>query len=173
MKAKNDKGLTLEDVAALADGAGNLSDETAARLQPFVCEDESFAEDLAALRQMAADAGTKLLDDGLQAFRSLSLLRQRTWKKPSDVLDPRLDAPFPELIAMAGAMAGRAGGAEKAELEELRERLIVAFADQLGGERFLRMVDELLEVEEAVAEAVLRRLVALYRRRRKKGARSS
>jgi len=173
MKAKNQKGLTLEDVAALADGTGNLPDDTAARLKPIVCEDESLAEDLATLRQMAEDARTKLLEDGLTTFKRLSRLRQRAWKKPSDLLGPDHDLSFRELIAMAGAMAERAGGAEKAELEELKERLIAAFGDQLRGERVLEMVDELLEAEEAVAEAVLGQIVGLYRRRRKKGCRSS
>ncbi len=171
MEAKNEKGLTLEDVAALADGTGNLPDDTAVKLKPIVCEDESLAEDLAALRQMAEDAGTGLLEDGLTTFKRLSRLRERAWEKPSDVLDPNQDVSIRELIAMAGAMAGRADGEEKGELEELKERLIAAFGDQLGGERVLEMVDELLEVEEAVAEAVLGQLVGLYRLRRHDGGR--
>ncbi len=171
MKAKNDKGLTLEDVAALADGTGNLSDETAAKLKPIVCANESFAEDLATLRQMADDAATTLLEDGLSTFKRLARLRQRAWKKPGDVLEPDLEVPYCELAAMTGAMAERAGGEEKAELEELGERLFAAFGDQLGGEKVLQMVDELVDLEEAVAEAVVGQLVGLYRLRRKKGSR--
>lgn len=88
------------------------------------------------------------------------------------MLDPHLDVPFNELISMAGAMAERAEGEEKAELEELRQRLITAFGDQLGDEKILRLtMDRLIEVEEAVAEAVLGHLVGLYRRRRKNAGR--
>ena len=46
--------------------------------------------------------------------------------------------------------------------------MIAALGDQLGGEKMLRMVDELLEVEDAVAETVLGQVVGLYRLRRKK-----
>ncbi len=167
MEAKNETGLTLEDVAALADGTGNLSDETAARLKPLVCGDEAFAEDLAALRQMAEDAGTRLLADGLHAFRRLSRLRERFWSRPADVLGPDLDVPYGELITMAGAMAARVEGEERAGLERLRERLIVAFGVELGDDRALRlMMDRLDEVEETVAEAVLTHVLSQRKGRR-------
>lgn len=168
MKAETETGLTLEDIAVLADGTGNVLDETAAKLKPLICGDERFAEAIAALRQMAEDAGTRLLADGLHAFRSLSRLREKAWRKPTDVLDPDLDVPFGELISMAGAMAGRAEGEEQAELQRLRERLIDAFGVELGAEKILQMMmDRLGEVEEAVAEAVLSHLLGLYRFRRK------
>ncbi len=171
MEPKNKAGLTLEDVAILADGIGNIPDGTAERLRPLVREDERLAEDLAALRQLADDAGVQLLEDGLNTYERLGRLRERAWEKPSEVLDPLVEVPYRELIAMAGAMAKRADGGEKAELEELRERLIAAFGDELGGVKILKMVDELVEVEDAVAETVLGQLVGLYRLRRKNGAR--
>jgi len=120
---------------------------------------------------MAGDAATKLLEDGLDIFKRLTLLRGRAWKKPNDVLEPDLEVPYCELIAMAGAMAERADGEERAELEELGERLFAAFGNQLGGEKVMQMVDELVDVEEAVAEAVVGQLVGLYRLRRKQGGR--
>ena len=169
MAAEKEIGLTLEDIAVLADGTGNIPDDTAVRLQPVICRDDRYAEELAALRQMAEDAATELLEDGLNIFKRLARLRQRGWKKPSDVLaDPDREVPYRELIAMAGAMAGRARGAEKAELEELRERLILAYGEQLGGGK---VVNELVGLEETLAEAVLSRVVGLYRLRRKKGGR--
>lgn len=157
METQTTTGLTLKDIAILADGAGNISDETAERLAPYVRGDEDLKEPLAELRQMAADAGTPLLADGLHAFEILSRLRSRIWARPSDVLDPRLDVPFDELISMTAAMAERAGDKEKTELQQMKGRHEIGRA----------LIDRLLEVDEDVAEAAVTHLVGLCRLRRK------
>jgi len=127
--------LTLEDLALLADGAGNVPDATARRLQALIqCSDlehvgetwRGFVVRIRRLRQMAADAGTRFLADGLDAFRSLERLRSDLWVRPEDVLDPRLEVPYRELIAMARARAERARGDEKGELLDLADRLASA-----------------------------------------------
>jgi len=136
MKLETATGLTLEDIAVLADGTGNIPDETAARLAPLVRADDRFAPALDDLRRMTSDAGTAYLADGLDAHASFGRLRSESWTHPTDVLDPDLDVPYRELIAIASAQAGRAKGAEKAELRELRGRLEKAWAlDDPVGER--------------------------------------
>ena len=142
--APTDIALTQEDIALLADGTGNIPDDTATRLQALIrCDDRErlqrtwrrIAAHLEDLHQMAQDAGVKLLADGLYVFRDLSRLRSEPWESASDVLDPRLEVPYPELLAMAGALADRAEGAEKAELQQLLERLARDFGDYLGGQK--------------------------------------
>lgn len=172
MKVSTEPGLSLEDVAILADGTGNIPDDTAERLRPFIRETRRLAEPLAKLRQMAADAGTDFLADGLDTFESLRRLRARLWKRPADVLGTELDIPYNELISMAGAMAERADGEEKAELQELKQRLIAAFGDDLSRQRFFQaLLFQLLSVEEDVAEVALEKLLQLYRTRRASGGR--
>ncbi len=166
--------LTLEDLAALADGNGNVPDAAAARFKTLIdsCEKpERFeaarrwmAAALAGLRRLAADADVKLLADGLYAFECLEKLSARSWESPSDVLDPRLDVPYRELISLAAALAERAGGEEKAELEQLVDRLMRALAAEISGEGIGEpLIDRLLEVGEEAAEEALRQLVGRYR----------
>lgn len=81
---------------------------------------------------------------------------------------PRLDVPFDELISMVAAMAERAKGKQKAELQQLKERLVAAFGDELGRDEVGKaLIDRLLEVDEDVAEAAVMHLVGLCRLRRK------
>ena len=169
-------GLTLEDIALLADGTGNIPDDTAIRLQALICCNDlkliqrtwrRIASHLEELHEMAEYAGVELLADGLYVFRILEQLRSKTWESTSDVLDPRLDVPFQELIAMARAFADRADGHEKAELQQLGERLVIAVGDQIGGDKFVELlIDRLLEVGEEAAEEALSQLVGIYRHRR-------
>ena len=127
--------LTIEDVAVLADGTGNIPDATAVRLRPLICCADfehvrstwhGLAIRLRRLRQLAADAGVDLLADGLWVYRCLERLRSDLWLSPADVLDPRLEVPFPELISMARAFAQRTDGDEQAELLHLADRLALA-----------------------------------------------
>ncbi len=129
--------LTHEDVAHLADGSGEHPADTAARLKVFIrCDDLERVQHTwrligshhEELRRMAEDAGVELLVDAVFVFRILEQLRAESWKSPEDVLHPGVEVPYPPLIAMAGARAQRAGGAEKAELLRLRERLVLALA---------------------------------------------
>ncbi len=176
MQTPNDIPLTLEDLALIADGTGNIPDDTAARLQAFFnCDDSELLEafwrwkatQLEELHQMAADAGVELLADGLYAHRCLERLRTEPWDTPGELFDPRLDVPFQELIAMAGVRADRAEGEEAADLRQLIERLIVALGRQVGGDEFVELlIGRLLEVGETVAEEALRQLVGRYHHRR-------
>ncbi len=171
-----DVALTLEDVACLADGNGDLPDATAARLRTLIrCDDQKLiqrtwrrrASQLEELHQMAADAGVELLVDGLYLYRILEQLRSKPWQSTSDVLDPRLDVPYQELITMAGALAERARGDEQAELRQLIERLKVNLSDLIGGDKILEhLVGRLLEAGDEAAEEALRELVGIYRHRR-------
>ena len=69
---------------------------------------------------------------------------------------------------MAGALADRAEGAEKAELQQLIKRLVRAFGDDLGGQKIVELlVDQLVAVGEEAAEEALGELVGMYRHRRK------
>ncbi len=168
--------LTLEDLALIADGTGNVPDATATRLQAlFSCEDPDeveylwrcYAAALADLRRMAADAGVELLADGLYVHRLLERLRTEPWDAPADLIDPRLDVPYRELIAMTRARAGRAEGEEKAELGQLVERLGAALGAQIRGDSSADLlIDRLLEVGADIAEEALDQLVGLYRDRR-------
>ena len=128
MDADTETTLTLEDVAILADGTGNIPDETATRLAPLIRGDERFAAALDDLRRMAADAGTAYLADGFDAHASLERLRAEPWTHPRDVLHPDLDVPYRELVAVAAAAAGRAKGAERMTLREVQQRLERAWA---------------------------------------------
>lgn len=138
--APEDIPLTLEDVALLADGAGNIPDDTATRLQTLIrCDDLERIErtwrwikaELEQLRGMADDARVELLADGLYVFRCFERLRVEPWTLPGDLLDPRLDVPYQELISMAGAFEGRAQGAEKVEMQKLIERIGAALGAQI------------------------------------------
>ncbi len=81
---------------------------------------------------------------------------------------PGTEAPYQQLISMACAHAERAEGTEKAELLRLRQRLIAALGEQLGGDELVkRFIDRLLEVPEEAAEETLDHLLGLYRQRRK------
>ena len=174
MEADTTKGLTLKDIAILADGAGNIPDDTAGRLQSYIRRDEDLKEPLARLQQMASDAGTPSLADGLHAFDNLARLRARAWKRPFDVLDPRLDVPFEELISMADAMALRTDGEEKAELLRLKDRLVAAFGEDLGrAEPGRLLIDRLLEVDGETAEAAVASLLEISRLRRRPSGRSA
>ncbi len=124
--------LTLEDVAHLADATGELPDDTAVRLRAFIrCDDPQRFErtwhlirsHLEALRQMAGDAGVKMLVDAVFVFRIFERLRSEAWERPEDLLHRGVEVPYQELISMAGAHVERAEAAETAELERLIERL--------------------------------------------------
>ncbi len=182
-KTTPDRGaipLTPEDVAHLADASGELPDDTATRLQALIrCDDLERVEHtwpligahLEALRQMAEDAGVELLVDAVFVLRIFERLRSEHWESPEDLLHPGVEMPYEQLISMAGALAERAVGAEKAELRHLKERLIAALGDQLGGEEFVKLlIDRLLEIREEVAEETLNHLVGLYRHRREAAA---
>ena len=125
MESKIAIGLTMKDIAILADGQGNIPDDTAERLAIFIRGEERVLGTLEQLARMAADAGVEHLADGHDTFENLSRLRQEPWESVTDVLDPRLDVPYPDLISMAGALADRAEGEEQAELRELGRRLII------------------------------------------------
>ena len=169
--------LTRRDLAAIAGGTGNLPDETALRLKTLIdcCQDPErweaarrwAAARLAEMRRLAADAGVELLADGLYALDCLEKLGSAPWESPGEVLDPRLDVPYRELISLAAARAERTGGEEKAEIERLGKRLIRAQGDEVSSEDLVEpLIDRLLEVGDEAAEEALRRLVGRYRERR-------
>jgi hypothetical protein len=168
--------LTPEDVALLADGTGDVPDETAVRLQALIlCDDprriaatwRAIAGQLEELRRMAEDAGVELLADGLYAYRCLERLRSLPWERPADVLDLRLDVPLRELLSMTGAMIARADGAEKAELKRLFERLAAAQGEETrDDDLFEGLIERLLDVGPEAAEATLTQLEGRYRQRR-------
>ncbi len=176
-KPLRDIALTAEDVAELADGTGNIPDATARRLQALIrCRDpellrrnwDRIGTQLEELGQMAEDAGVDLLVDGLYVLRILEQLRARRWEYTGDVLDPRFEVPYPELISMARARAGRAEGPEKAGLELLAKRLVAVWGGQIGTDEDVDLlIDRLLEVGEEVGEEALGQLVEMYRCRRK------
>ncbi len=177
MQMAQDIPLTPEDLALIADGTGNVPDDTAVRLQAFILgagDREQFERwrqwivaQLEELRGAAAEADVELLADGRYVHTLLERLRAEPWDTPADLLDRRLDVPYQELIAMAGARADRAQGAETAEMRQLVERLVGALGDELGGEKFVQLlISRLLEVGEAAAEEALRQLVGIYRDRR-------
>ncbi len=131
--------LTLEDLALLADGTGNIPDDTAVRLRVLICcsDIERICEtwrrqaaELERLRRLAAAAHVAELADGLYIFRCLERLRSSQWSSPGEVLDPRLDVPYAELISMARYFAGCAKADEQAELTHLAERLELDLARQ-------------------------------------------
>ncbi len=135
--------LTPEDVALLADGSGNIPDDTATRLQAVIrCTDLELIQRTwrwigtlsVVLRQLADDAGVELLADGLYVFRCFERLHSESGLRPGELLDPRLDVPYLELISMASAFADRGDDAERAELEQLIERLGVAWSEQIDVE---------------------------------------
>ncbi len=141
--------LIPEDVALLADGTGNIPDDTATRLQTFIrCRDRELIEctwrwigsQLEEQRQMAEDAGVELLADGLYVSRCFERLRADPSTRPSEVLDPRLDVPYQELISMAGALADRGDAAEKVEMQQLIKRLGVALGEQIQTEEELEPI---------------------------------
>ncbi len=149
--------LTLEDVAHFADGTGDLPADTAGRLRAMIlCEDSDeieytwrcqIAPHLEDLRRMADDAGVETLVDGLYISQWLERLRSRPWQKPEDVFHANVDVPYQELINMACALAGRAGGDERAELRLLSERLITAVDDHLGGDKIVELLfNRLVEI---------------------------
>ncbi len=172
--------LTLEDIAHFADTDDELPDDTAARLQQLVlCDDpERFQATWrlievhrAALRQMMEDAGVELWMDGIFVFRIFEQLRSEHWENPEDLLHHRVDVPYQALISMAGARARRAASAEKAELEQLIERLTVALGENIAKEKFVtQLIDRLLEVGEEAAEEALNQFLGLYRQRREVAA---
>ena len=156
-------GLTLADIALLADGTGNIPDDTAARLAPLIVSDDRLAGHLARLRRMAEDAAAECLADGHDAHASFAVLESATWQHPTDVLDPRVDVPYRELISIAATRAARAPRAERARLSMLEQRLVQAFTEDLAnGEPFHRLGGRLLEVDDATAEATARRLVERF-----------
>ena len=171
MESKTAIGLTPKDIAILADGQGNIPDDTAGRLAIFIRGEERAQGILQQLAQMAADAGVEQLADGHDTFESLSRLRQEPWESVIDVLDPRLDVPYPDLISMAGALADRAEGTEHAELRQLERRLILELCGHLAGEKFVALlIQRLLQFGEPIAEEALDHLVRHYRLRRQNGA---
>ncbi len=135
--------LTPEDVALLADGSGNIPDDTALRLRPVVRSTDLelvqrtwlwIGAVIEVLRRLSEDAGVELLADGLYVFRCFERLRLEPRTPPGELLDPRLDMPYQELISMAGAFADRDDDAEKAEMQQLIERLGVAWGEQIQAE---------------------------------------
>lgn len=141
--------LTPEDVARLADGTGNIPDDTARRLQAVIrCQDLARIDriwrwiraELQELRQMADDACVELLEDGRYIFHCFERLRTEPWTLPTDVLDPRLDVPYEELISMASALEQRAEGTEKVEMRNLIERIGAALSAQVKAEEHLEWV---------------------------------
>lgn len=168
MPEKTLAGLTRHDVATLADGTGNISDETATRLATFISSDPRFADTLATLRQMADDAGVKYLADGLEIHQLITRLRQESWKVPRELVNPALDVPYPQLLTLTATLAERARGQEKAALTALEDRLLAAFSAEVADEPFFETLVVLLSpVGENAAEKVLARLVRHYRRLRK------
>ncbi|MCP3961881.1 MAG: hypothetical protein GY719_28905 [bacterium] len=156
-------GLTLADVALLADGTGNIPDDTAARLAPLIVSDARLAGHLAELWRMAEESTAACLADAHDAHASFAVLESATWLHPTDVLDPRLDVPYGELLSIAAARAARAPRAERARLLMLEQRLEQIFTEDLAnGEPFLRLGGRLLEVDDATAEATARRLVERF-----------
>ncbi len=124
--------LTTEDIALLADGTGNIPDDTARRLQVLICCGDVeqivalwryLAAELVILRRLADAVRVALLADGLHYYRCVERLRAEIWKTPADVFDPRTELHYPELISVARYLAGRAEGEERAELEHLAGRL--------------------------------------------------
>ncbi len=170
------RASTVLGVAHFADASDEFPDDTAVRLQAFICCDDpeqvrqtrrQIRAHLAALRQMAEDAGVELLVDAIFVFRIFEQLRSETWESPGEVLLPGTEAPYQQLISMACAHAERGEGTERAELLRLRKRLIAALGQQLGGGELAdRLIDRLLEVGEEAAEETLSHLLKLYRQRR-------
>lgn len=170
--------FTLEDVAHFADGSSELPSETADRLRTLIhCDDPEQLEQTwrlirdrrQNLHQMAEDAGVELWVDAVYVFRSLERLRAEPWETPTEVLDHRVDVPYRELIAMAGAAAKRAEGEERSELEEVAKRLTSVLGEDLGDELIEAWTDRLLEAGEEAAEGALGRLLEVYRQRRGEG----
>ncbi len=180
MPKTNALDLTLEDVAHLADGTRELSEATATRLQALVrCGDLGRVQEswrlvgshLEALRQLAEDAGVELMVDGIYVFRIFERLRSEHWESPEELLHHGVEVPYQELISMARAHTRRAAGAERAELQQLAESLMVALGRQLGKETFVaQLIGRLLEVGEEAAEEALNQFLGLYRQRREVAA---
>ncbi len=159
--------LTLEEIAMLADGSG-IPDATAHKLAPLIRSDPRLTEPLAELHRMATDARVDCFEDAIKAHRELDQLAGADWRHPGEVLDPEAGIPYPELISVAGARAGRAAGAEKRRLLGILERLERAHAEYRAGEEFFQgTVDRLLDLDRGEAEAFLSRLTEHYRFRRK------
>ena len=156
-----EKGLTLEDVAILVDGTGNIPDDTAERLAPVIATDPRVTAQIGELRHMAEEAGSDYLADALDAHTRFSRLQEGAWRHPTDILEPNLDVPYRELISIATLRAERARSAERAELLALKERLEIAYVeDLLAAACFRQLAERLLEVQAEVAIAALGRLAA-------------
>ena len=167
MNPKTQSGLTLQDIATLADGTGNITDATASRLAAYIRSDPRFNEALSHFRQMAEDAGVEYLADGLEIHQIITELRQSPSKAPCDVIHPALDVPYTQLINMATALAIRASGKENTELIALTTRLIVALSDELDTDHhFTCLLDRFLSLEEQAAQETLAQLVEHYRQLR-------
>ncbi len=162
--------LTLEDIAALADGQ-DISDDTVRRLSEWVHTDRQFAEPVRHLKALAGDAGVELLSDGELLDRDFDrLLATEGWEHPAELLDPEgeVGVPYPELLAIAEARAeARAGrGEDAAPIETVRRKLEHAARPHASVES---LVDQVLERQPGDPERLLEQALAEVRVRRRKG----
>ncbi len=152
-------GLTLRDLAILADGTGNIPDDTARRLAPLIRHDPRVAAEMDQLQQMADDANVARLADGLFTFEILETLLGATWETPRDVLDPNLEIPYRELIEMSQAMARRSAESDKEPLIKIVTRLEVWYGAHVAGrDCFQRVVRLLRSVPAGIANRAIERL---------------
>ena len=160
--------LTLEDIAALADGQG-ISRQTVRRLREWVRTDQQFAEPVRHLKTLAGDAGVDLLGDAELLDRDFDrLLATEGWEHPAELLDPEgeIGVPYAELLAIAEARTRAGRGEDAAPIEAVRRKLERAAAPRASVES---LVDQVLERQPRDAERLLEQALAEVRVRRRKG----
>ena len=172
-------GLTLEELALVADGlAESLSDDGARRLGQVIRTDPRFETDLAELEQLAREAGLQPGDsfEYLSAAQAgdealTTLLHADGWNHPAEILDPdgSRGIPYPLLIRLARERAGK--GEHAARILDVRQRLEEAQAAELAVEALVdRFVAGLFELPEDEASALLRRVERQHLEDRKRAA---
>ncbi len=167
MTIEPETGLTLEEIASLADGE-DLHFEAIKKLPALVRSHPRLAEPLAELRRLAEEAGGTSLRDAVDLHRDFDRLAAAQWRHPAEVLDPDVGICYPEMIAIASARAGKADGAERERLIGIRERLEQAHVEYRETEEFFDgVVDRLLTLDGDEAEKALCRLAEQHRFRRK------
>ena len=161
--------LSLKDLSLLFDeNIDDISEEATAALLAMISEDPQMSAQLAELREMAQDAGTDWLEDGLETHRQFEkLLAADSWDALLEIVKDEAERVWYEkLIPMARARAQRAEDPDR--ILSLKKRLVEAAAqEELGLARNQAFCEELKKLDPDIAEGMLERLMEEVRHRRK------
>ncbi len=164
-------GLTLEEVALVADGlVETLSDDAANRLGQVIRTDPRFETEIAELEVLAQEAGLGA-DDTFECLsvaqavdETLSVLLDADgWSHPKEVLDPdgSRGIPYPPLIRLARGREGKSAAPEK--ILQVRQRLEEALAAEMAEDALVeRFVARILELPPERAIQLIARAAHQY-----------